>query len=570
MYEQSEFDQAFLKARAAQFRDQVGRRLEGSLTEEEFRPLRLMNGLYSQLHAYMLRVAIPYGTLSSRQLRVLADVATRWDRGYGHFTTRQNIQFNWVKLVEAPDILDALAEAGLHAIQTSGNCIRNVTTDAFAGAADDEISDPRPYAELIRQWSTEHAEFLYLPRKFKIAVTGSAQDRAAIAAHDVGLQLLERNGEKGFRVLVGGGLGRTPMLGQELRAFLPEADLLAYLEAILAAYNRIGRRDNKYKARIKITVFELGIGPFGALVEEEFARFRPAYGGAAAAQLAAIAAQFAPPAFRALEDGFYRRSLKVDPLFAAWAARSVSAHKRADHAVVTVSLKAPGEEPGDISGAQMRALADLADAHAYGEIRVAHTQNLVLPHVPRAELPQLHAGLLRAGLGSANVGLVSDIIACPGMDYCSLATARSIPLAQAIARHFADLGLEREIGAVDVKISGCINACGHHHIGAVGILGLDKAGVENYQITLGGQAGPGDGGGAARLGEKLGPGLAYEAVVPALERLMRAYLAARQGPGESFSATLARLGPAPFKAALYDEPRNKISDKISDETSDAA
>ena len=549
MYRYADFDAAFVRQRAAQFRAQVARRLDGSLTEEEFRPLRLMNGLYSQLHAYMLRVAIPYGTLSSVQMRALADIATRWDRGYGHFTTRQNIQFNWPRLVDVPDIIDALADVQMHAIQTSGNCIRNVTTDAFAGAAADEIEDPRPSAELIRQWSSDHDEFQFLPRKFKIAITGSPADRAATAAHDIGLQLVEQDGETGFRVAVGGGLGRSPILASPLRAFLPKAELLPYLEAIVSAYNLLGRRDNKYKARIKITVLEAGIEAFRTAVETEFCRIRPGYGGADQAILARIAADFAPPDWRANDPADFARSLAVDPLLAAWAARSVSAHKRADHAVVTVSLKTPGEEPGDASAAQMRALADLAEAHSYGELRVSHRQNIVLAHVPRAELAQLHAGLLRAGLATANVGLVSDIIACPGMDYCALATARSIPLAQDIALHFQSLGLDNAIGALSVKISGCINACGHHHLGGIGILGLDRAGVETYQITLGGD--PGGEPGAAAIGEKTGPGFAYDAVVPALERLLRAYLAARLGPDEPFVAALRRLGPGPFTAALY-------------------
>jgi len=551
MYEYSDFDEAFVRNRVEQFRDQVARRLDGSLTEDEFRPLRLMNGLYLQLHAYMLRVAIPYGTLSSNQMRALADVAERFDRGYGHFTTRQNIQFNWIKLTDAPAILDRLADDGVHAIQTSGNCIRNVTTDAFAGAAADEIEDPRPYAELIRQWSSDHAEFQFLPRKFKIAITGSPADRAAIAAHDVGLQLITRKGETGFRVLVGGGLGRTPMLAPELRDFLPKADLLPYLEAILAAYNLIGRRDNKYKARIKITVFETGIEPFRDLVEQEFERIKPQFTGADQALLAEIVPQFALPDLLAKDAGLHEKTLAVDPLYAAWAKHSVTPHKRADHAVVTISVKTPGEEPGDVSAAQMRTLADLADRLGYGELRISHMQNVVLPHVAKADLPGLHAELIRVGLAAANVGLISDMIACPGMDYCALATARSIPLAQEIARHFEELGLVQEIGPLPLKISGCINACGHHHLGAIGILGLDRAGAENYQITLGGDEGP-----HAAIGEKMGPGFAYEAVVPALERLLRRYLELRQNPAETFLAALRRLGPEPFRDALYGENRD--------------
>lgn len=551
MYEYSDFDEAFVRNRVAQFRDQVARRLDGSLTEEEFRPLRLMNGLYLQLHAYMLRVAIPYGTLSSDQMRALADVADRFDRGYGHFTTRQNIQFNWIKLTDTPDILERLAEDGLHAIQTSGNCIRNVTTDAFAGAAADEIEDPRPYAELIRQWSSDHAEFQFLPRKFKIAITGSPEDRAAIRAHDVGLQLIRRGAETGFRVLVGGGLGRTPMPAPELRDFLPKADLLPYLEAILAAYNLIGRRDNKYKARIKITVFETGIEPFRDLVEQEFARIKPQFTGADQALLAGITPHFALPDLVAKDPAPYAAARAADPAFAAWAKHSVTDHKSADHAVVTISVKTPGEEPGDVSAAQMRAVADLADLYGYGELRISHMQNIVLPHVARADLPALHAALRKVGLAAANVGLISDMIACPGMDYCALATARSIPLAQDIARHFETLGLVDTIGPLPLKISGCINACGHHHLGAIGILGLDRAGAENYQITLGGAEGP-----EAAIGEKMGPGFAYDAVVPAIERLVRAYLALRLSEGETFLATLHRLGREPFRAALYDEAQD--------------
>ncbi|SOB99821.1 nitrite/sulfite reductase [Rhodobacter maris] len=554
MYDASEFDTAFLRHRAAQFRNQVERRLSGSLTEDEFKPLRLMNGVYLQLHAYMLRVAIPYGTLSADQMRVLAEVAERWDRGYGHFTTRQNIQFNWVALTDIPDILERMAEVGLHAIQSSGNCVRNTTADAFAGAAADEIADPRPYAELIRQWSTDHAEFQFLPRKFKIAVTGSTEDRAAIAAHDVGLQLIERDGDIGFRVLVGGGLGRTPMLAQELRPFLPSAELLPYLEAVLAAYNLAGRRDNKYKARIKITVFENGIESFRAAVEEQFARIRPAYSGADQVLLEEIKAHFALPELPAKDPAFHEKTRAVDPLYAAWAGRALSPHKRADYAIVTVAVKTPGEEPGDVSAAQMRALADIAERWGRGELRVTHMQNVVLPHVAKADLPAVHEALRKAGLAAANIGRLGDVIACPGMDYCALATARSIPLAQEITKHFQDLGLEDEIGTLNLKISGCINACGHHHLGHIGILGLDRAGVENYQITIGGHEG--DATFPAAIGEKMGPGFAYEAVVPALERLLRAYLDLRAGQDESFLAATRRLGLAPFRAALYGEERD--------------
>ncbi|MDF1621302.1 nitrite/sulfite reductase [Pseudothioclava nitratireducens] len=548
MYNYSDFDEAFLRERCAQFRAQVERRLDGSLTEEEFRPLRLMNGLYLQLHAYMLRVAIPYGTLSARQMRQLAHIAETWDKGYGHFTTRQNIQYNWPKLTDVPDILDALADVGLHAIQTSGNCIRNVTADHFAGAAADEIADPRPYAELIRQWSTDHPEFQFLPRKFKIAITGAEADRAVIRAHDIGLQIVARGEEIGFKVLVGGGLGRTPLIGQVIRDFLPESDLLPYLEAIVSTYNLMGRRDNKYKARIKITVFENGIDAFRDATEEQFARLRPAFSGVDQALLAGIKAQFAPPAFRNADPAPYEAALAVDPLLRAWARQSVTAHRVDSHAIVTVSLKAHGQTPGDASADQMRTLADLAEAYGYGELRISHEQNVILPHVARADLPALFEALRKADLATANIGLVSDIIACPGMDYCALATARSIPVAQGIATHFQTLGLEQEIGALKIKISGCINACGHHHVGHIGILGLDRAGVENYQITLGG-----DGTETASIGERAGPGFAYDEVIPAIERILRAYLDLRTTPEEPFLETYRRLGAQPFKTALYGE-----------------
>jgi sulfite reductase (NADPH) hemoprotein beta-component len=546
MYRYDDFDEAFVRARVAAFAAQVARRLDGSLTEEEFRPLRLMNGLYLQLHAYMLRVAIPYGTISPRQMRQLAHIAERWDKGYGHFTTRQNVQFNWPRLEDVPAILSALADVGMHAIQTSGNCVRNVTADHFAGAAADEIADPRPYAELLRQWSTDHEEFSFLPRKFKIAITGSPNDRAVTRAHDIGLRMLLRDGAAGFEVLVGGGLGRTPMLGQVIRDFLPEGDLLPYVEAILAAYNAAGRRDNKYKARIKITVFEHGFDAFRAAVEREFAVRRAAFRGVDPALWAAIRAAFAPPAFKTAPTAPHDAALR-DPAYRAWARQNLAPHRDAGHAIVTVSLKAHGATPGDATADQMRALADIAETWGYGELRISHEQNVILPHVHKGDLPAVHAALKAAGLATANVGLLSDIIACPGMDYCALATARSIPVAQAIATHFRDAGLEEEIGALKIKISGCINACGHHHVGHIGILGLDRAGVETYQITLGG-----DHTERAAIGERAGPGFACDEVVPALDRLLRAYLALRR-PGEAFIDAFRRLGPAPFRAALYGE-----------------
>ncbi len=546
MYTYSDADHAYLAERNRQFRQQVARRLDGSLTEDEFKPFRLMNGLYLQLHAYMLRVAIPYGTLSSGQMRKLAEIAERWDRGYGHFTTRQNIQFNWPKLEDVPDMLDALAEVGLHAIQTSGNTIRNVTADHFAGAAADELADPRPVAELIRQWSTDHPEFQFLPRKFKIAVTGSPNDRAVTRAHDIGLRMVARGGETGFEVIVGGGLGRTPMIGKVIRDFLPRADLLPYLEAIVAVYNRLGRRDNKYKARIKITVHEHGIGTIRDLVEAEFPARRAAFSGIDQQVLAGIEAQFAPPALPARDTGPFDAAYATDPMFRSFADTNLTAHRRADHAIVTVSLKAHGAVPGDASAGQMRVLADLAARYGHDELRVSHEQNIVLPHVARADLPALHRALRNAGLATANVGLASDIIACPGMDYCALATARSIPIAQEIAERVEALKIEHDLGPLKIKISGCINACGHHHVGHIGILGLDRAGVENYQVTLGG-----DHTETAAIGERAGPGFSAEALIPALERLLLAYLDLRHGRDESFLAAYRRLGPAPFKAALY-------------------
>jgi sulfite reductase (NADPH) hemoprotein beta-component len=547
MYSYSDFDEAFVRSRVAQFSQQVARRLDGSLTEDEFRPLRLMNGLYLQLHAYMLRVAIPYGALSPRQMRQLAHIADTWDKGYGHFTTRQNIQFNWPKLPDVPAILGALADVEMHAIQTSGNCVRNVTADHFAGAAADEIADPRPYAELLRQWSTDHPEFQFLPRKFKIAITGSPNDRAVTKAHDIGLRMVRNAaGEAGFEVLVGGGLGRTPMIGVTVRDFLPEADLLPYVEAILSVYNTLGRRDNKYKARIKITVHETGAEEITRLVEARFAELRPQFGGADQALLAEIRQAFAPPAFRNAPTDAYDAFHQADPLFRAWADTNLAPHRNAQYAIVTISLKAHGATPGDATSDQMRLMADLAERYGHSDLRISHEQNVILPHVHKSDLPALHAALIKAGLGTANVGLLSDIIACPGMDYCALATARSIPVAQELSLHFDALKLEHEIGPLKIKISGCINACGHHHVGHIGILGLDRAGVENYQITLGG-----DGTEDAVIGEKTGPGFAYTEIVPAIERILRAYLDLRLEPSETFLMAYKRVGIEPFKAALY-------------------
>ncbi|TYB87912.1 nitrite/sulfite reductase [Oceaniovalibus sp. ACAM 378] len=550
MYHYNDFDTAFVRNRVAQFRAQVGRRIDGSLTEDEFKPLRLMNGLYLQLHAYMLRVAIPYGTLNSRQMHQLAMIADRWDRGYGHFTTRQNIQYNWPKLRDVPDMLEALADVGMHAIQTSGNTIRNVTADHFAGAAADEVADPRPVAELLRQWSTDHPEFQFLPRKFKIAVTGAKADRAVIRSHDIGIQIIEKDGETGYRIIIGGGLGRTPMVGKVIRDFLPSADLLPYAEAIVSVYNQLGRRDNKFKARVKITVHEHGIDEIRRLVEERFALIRSGFSGVDQQLLNGIEAAFAPPAFDAAPIGPYAAAYGADPVFRSWADTNLSRHRAPGYAIVSISLKKHGATPGDASSKQMRVMADLAERFGHDELRISHEQNVILPHVRQGDLPAVHAALKAADLATANIGLISDIIACPGMDYCALATARSIPVAQEIATRFDELKLEHEIGPLKIKISGCINACGHHHVGHIGILGLDRAGVENYQITLGG-----DGTETTVIGERAGPGFAADAIVPAVERLIRAYLFLRSGPGETFLQTYRRLGLSPFKSALYDEVR---------------
>ena len=547
MYSYSDFDEAFTRSRVAQFTRQVERRLDGSLTEEEFRSLRLMNGLYLQLHAYMLRIAIPYGTLSPRQMRQLALIADTWDKGYGHFTTRQNIQFNWPVLGDVPAILTALADVEMHAIQTSGNCVRNVTADHFAGAAADEIEDPRPYAELLRQWSTDHPEFQFLPRKFKIAITGSPNDRAVTRAHDIGLRM-HRNaaGEPGFEVMVGGGLGRTPMIGHTVRDFLPVADLLPYVEAVLSVYNTLGRRDNKYKARIKITVHETGAAEFTRMIEDRFTELRPQFGGNDQKLLDEIREAFSEPAYRNTPTDGYDAFYTNDPVFRAWADTNLTPHRNAQYAIVTVSLKAHGETPGDATSTQMRRLADLAETYGHSDLRISHEQNVILPHVHKSDLPALHAALSQVGLATANVGLLSDIIACPGMDYCALATARSIPVAQELALHFDALKLEHDIGPLKIKISGCINACGHHHVGHIGILGLDRAGVENYQITLGG-----DGTETAVIGDKTGPGFAYDEITPAIERILRAYLGLRTEPSETFLQAYRRVGLGPFKTALY-------------------
>jgi len=547
MYHYTDFDRAFLTRRNQQFRDQVARRISGALTEDEFRPLRLMNGLYLQLHAYMLRVAVPYGTLNSRQMNALADIADRWDEGYGHVTTRQNIQFNWPKLRNVPDILDALATVNMHATQTSGNCVRAVTADHFAGAAADEIADPRPTAELIRQWFADHPEFAFLPRKFKFAVTGSPRDRAAIKVHDIGLQLMtDANGAPGYRVLIGGGLGRTPMIARLIRAFLPQADLLPYIEAVLAVYNQIGRRDNKYKARVKITVHEHKIESIRAMVEQRFLEQSAQFGGADQVLFAEIERNFAAPEFKTGGSGDFEVSLAKDPVFRSFVDANTARHKNPDYAIVSVSLKKHGQTPGDICSAQMRVIARLAKAYSHDDLRFSHEQNIILPHVAKSDLGVVHAELKEAGLATANIGLISDIIACPGMDYCDLATARSIPVAQSIAKRFDALKLEKDIGPLKIKISGCINACGHHHVGHIGILGLEKAGVESYQITLGG-----DGSEDAAIGKPVGPGFSAQQILPAIETLIDTYLDLRNDPSETFLAFFQRLGMTPFKKSLY-------------------
>ncbi len=546
-YHYDDADRTLVRERVAQFRGQVDRRLSGALTEEEFRPLRLMNGLYLQLHAYMLRVAIPYGTLSADQMRALAAIGRRYDRDYGHFTTRQNIQFNWIKLEETPDLLHDLAQVDMHAIQTSGNVIRNVTADHYAGAAADELDDSRIYAEIIRQWSTLHPEFSFLPRKFKIAVTASATDRAALKVHDIGVRLHERDGARGFEVMVGGGQGRTPMIAKTIRDFLPEHDLLSYLEAILRVYNRQGRRDNKYKARIKILVHDLGAAAFAAKVDAEWAEIKDGPLGLPEAEVARIRHHFQPPAFRDLDAPNPLRVAKArtDPAFARWLRINTHAHKQPGYAIVDVSLKPVGGIPGDATADQMDALADIAAQYSFDEIRVTHTQNLVLPHVEEGALHAVWQALGSHGLATPNVGLASDIISCPGMDYCSLATARSIPIAQAISTRLADLDAQEDLGVLGIKISGCINACGHHHVGHIGILGLEKNGQEYYQLTLGG-----DPGADASLGEVLGKSFSADGIVDAVEKITVAYRALRT-PGEAFIDAYRRLGPAPFKETLY-------------------
>ncbi|GAA5625740.1 Sulfite reductase [ferredoxin] [Brucella sp. NBRC 12953] len=551
MYRYDEFDRDFVAARVAQFKDQVGRRLSGELTEDQFKPLRLMNGLYLQLHAYMLRVAIPYGTLSSRQLRRLGSIARDYDRGFAHFTTRQNIQYNWPALKDVPQILEELAGVEMHAIQTSGNCIRNVTADHFAGAAHDEVADPRPLAEILRQWSSLHPEFSYLPRKFKIAIVGSEHDRAAIQVHDIGLQLKKNEaGELGLAVYIGGGQGRTPMIAKKIRDFLPLEDMLTYVTAIVRVYNLYGRRDNKYKARIKILVHETGVEPLVQEIDAEWEQIR--YGDLKLPQrdIDAIESYFRMPDLPQRPEGWEILAVtqKSDADFAAWTKRNVTPHKNPDYAVVTISLKPIGGIPGDASAEQMELVADIAETYSFDEIRVSHEQNLVLPHVAKADLPAVYDLLQSDGLVTANAGLITDIIACPGLDYCALANARSIPVAQRISERFGDQQRQLEIGDLKIKISGCINACGHHHVGHIGILGVEKKGEELYQITLGGS-----GDEHSSIGDITGRGFSSEEVVDAIETVVDTYLGLRANNEETFLAAYRRVGMEPFKRALYGE-----------------
>ena len=542
MYKYDTYDQAMVDARVEEFRDQVKRRLEGHLSEDHFKPLRLQNGLYLQLHAYMLRVAIPYGTLSSAQMRVLGDIADKYDRGYGHFTTRQNIQYNWIQLDQTPDLLADLAKVEMHAIQTSGNCIRNISSDQYAGAAADEIVDPRPYAELLRQWSSFHPEFLVLPRKFKIAVIASETDRAAMKLHDIGIRMVRNAaGEIGAAFYVGGGMGRTPMIAPLVRAFVPLDQLITYAEACLRVYNRHGRRDNKYKARIKILVHELGKDEYTRQVEEEFAHLLTQGIEPPLAELERIKAHFTDPAYDTAAPDSLDRS---DPDFALWVDRNCAAHKQPGYMIATISLKPVGGIPGDASGEQMRVMADLGLKYSFDELRVTHAQNIVLAHVRKADLYDLWQQLDGAGLATANLDLIGDIIACPGLDYCSLANARSIPVAQKISERFA--AKQAELGELKLKISGCINACGHHHAGHIGILGVDKKGTENYQLLLGGCEGD-----DTSLGQITGPGFSEDGIVDAIDKATDVYLAHKQGD-ERLLDTYRRIGMAPFKEAIYE------------------
>ncbi|WP_460128568.1 nitrite/sulfite reductase [Pseudomonas sp. H1_D05] len=549
MYQYDDYDRALVFERVAQFRDQVERFMAGELSEEEFLPLRLQNGLYMQKHAYMLRVAIPYGTLSAEQMRTLASIASDYDRGYGHFTTRQNMQFNWIELAEVPDILERLAQVNMHAIQTSGNCVRNITTEAFAGVAADELIDPRPLAEILRQWSTINPEFLFLPRKFKIAICSAKQDRAAIMMHDIGLYLYPgRDGQMLLRVIVGGGLGRTPILGLQIREGLPWQHLLSYVEAVLRVYNRHGRRDNKYKARIKILVKALGIEAFAKEVEEEWQHLKDGPAQLTEAEYQRVASAFVPPVYQTLADTDldFGTRLAESPAFARWVARNVQPHKVPGYTSVVLSTK-PGmaSPPGDVTGVQMLAVADWSQRFGFGEIRIAHEQNIVLPDVAKTDLYALWQLACKHDLGSANVGLLTDIIACPGGDFCALANAKSIPIAQAIQARFDNLDYLHDLGDISLNISGCMNACGHHHIGNIGILGVDKNGSEWYQITLGGAQGKN-----SALGKVIGPSFSAAEVPQVIERIIGTFVRYREHE-ELFVDTVARIGMEPFKERVY-------------------
>jgi len=548
MYRYDEFDSRLVHERVEQFRRQTDRRLNGELTEDQFKPLRLMNGLYLQLHAYMLRVNVPYGSMSAVQMRQLAHIARKYDRGYGHFTTRQNIQYNWIKLKDVPDALADLADVEMHAIQSSGNCIRNTTSDQYAGVAQDEIADPRVFCEIIRQWSTLHPEFSFLPRKFKIAVTGSPNDRAAVKVHDIGLRMhLNEAGQPGFEVIVGGGQGRTPFIGKTIREWLDPEHLLSYLEAILRVYNFDGRRDNKYKARIKILVHQIGTEEFRRRVDAEWDKIRDGALKLPEAEIDRINDYFAPPAYETLQDSppELNTSQEQDSDFVTWVNANIAAHKRSGYAIVNISLKSTKRPPGDMTADQMDGIAALADQYSFGELRVNHRQNLVLPDVKQADLYALWQQLTELDLATPNIGHVSDIVACPGLDYCALANARSIPIAQEISERFQDMDRVHQIGELSINISGCMNACGHHHVGHIGILGVDKKGQEYYQFTLGGSSDQN-----ASLGDRTGPGFPADAAVDAVENILATYVKVRD-EGERFLDTYRRVGMQPFKEALY-------------------
>ena len=552
MYTYNDFDKNFVRQRVNEFRGQVQRRMDGVLTEEEFLPLRLQNGLYMQIHSYMLRVAIPYGTLNSRKMHQLALISEKYDKGYGHFTTRQNIQYNWIKLSEVADVLSDLAEVDMHAIQTSGNCIRNVTSDHFAGAAVDEIEDPRPVAELLRQWSTGHPEYAFLPRKFKIAVTGSPHDRAAIAFHDIGLCTVRNDGgEIGYKIYIGGGLGRMPRIGRVLSEFIPKTQLLNYVDSIIHVYNRFGRRDNKHRARIKILIDELGLNEARRQIYEHYNSLKNESRLPSTDIIKFLMDEFSPPDFSTAKEHDLEKDFIRSLSLKNWAETNLTSHRDPNHVIVSVSLKKPGATPGDATAKQMRVLADLAQQYAYDELCVSHEQNIILPHVPKEHVVKIYNKLKEADLATPNIGMTSDIISCPGMDYCNLATARSIPIAKQIATRFCELKIERDIGPLKIKISGCINACGHHHVGHIGILGLDRGGVENYQITLGG-----DGTEDAHIGERTGPGFPADKLIKAIEEIINVYLNGRKNRNETFLNFYRRVGLSPFKLAIY---QNKLS-----------